>query len=164
MPADGDIEITGGRIELGGSALVAASAIGVVVVLWVVAYLSGLAPWLGHVDKTHRDASSVGLSVAAGTTSGGGFGPTSFAFLEGQEVFIDYDVTIRRGAVLINVLEYAGMEHVLWQTIPQSGAGTAAVRIPRTGLYHIAVEPTVVGGVGRGYDLDISATWGARWP
>ncbi len=144
--------------------MVAGGGVALVVVLWALAYLSGLAPWLGYVDKTHRDASGVGLSVAAGTVSGAGFGPTTFAFLEGQQVFVDYDIAIRRGAVLVNVLEYAGMEHVLWQTVSTSGPGTATVRIPRTGLYKISIEPTVVGGVGRGYDLDISASWGARWP
>lgn len=164
MMRDGEIELGGGRIALGGGTLLAGGAVAFAVLLWLGAFLSGLAPWLGYVDKTYRDASSVGLSVAAGTASGGGFGPASFAFLEGQEVFVDYDITIRRGAVLINVLDYAGMDRILWQTVATSGTGTATVRVPRTGLYRISIEPTVVGGVGRGYDLDISATWGARWP
>ena len=144
--------------------MVAGGGIALVVVLWALAYLTGLAPWLGYVDKTHRDASGVGLSVAAGTVSGGGFGPTTFAFLEGQEVFVDYDIEIRRGALKIYVFNYDGLEDVLWQTVTNSGSGTASVRIPETGLYKIVIEPTVVGGTGRGYDLDISATWGARRP
>ena len=37
----------------------------------------------------------------------------------------------------------------------------AAVRIPGTGLYSIAIEPTVVGGIGLAYDLDGSARWAA---
>ncbi len=164
MPADGEFELAGGRVELRGGALVAASGIGVVVVLWLVAYLSGLAPWLGFMDKSYRNISAGAVTIAGQTSSGSAFGPTSFAFLAGQEVYVDYDITLRRGAVLINVLEYAGMEHTLWHTVTRSGSGTASVRIPRTGLYHITVEPTVVGGVGQGYDLDISASWGARWP
>ncbi len=164
MPGDHEIELTGGRIALGGGALTAGAVVVLVALLWPVAFLSGLAPWLGHMSQTHRDASAVGLSVAAGSVSGSAFGPTSFAFLEGQQIFVEYDITIRRGGVRIGVLEYAGMEHVLWETVSTSGPGTVSVRIPRTGLYKISIEPTVVGGVGRGYDLDIDATWGARWP
>ncbi len=164
MPGDGEIEVAGGRIELGGGTFAAVGVVGLVVIGWLAAYLSGLAPWLGTMDKSYRNLPVGGLTVAGGTSSGTTFGPTAFAFLAGQEVYVDYDIDLRRGAVLINVLEYAGMEHVLWQTVSTSGSGTVAVRIPRTGLYHIDIEPTVVGGVGQGYDVDISAVWGARWP
>ena len=164
MSREGEIQLGGGRIALGGGTVFAVGAIVLIVLLWLGAYLSGLAPWLGYLDKSYRNLSAGGVEIAGQSVSGGGFGANDFAFLEGQEVYVDYDLDIRRGAVLINVLESAAMEHVLWQTVTISGSGTASVRIPRTGLYHISIEPTVVGGVGRGYDVDIFATWGARWP
>ena len=164
MSRDGEIELAGGRIELGGGPLITAAGIGLIAILWATAYLSGLAPWLGFVDKTYRNLPLAGVTVAGQTSSGSSFGATGFAFLAGQEVYIDYDIALRRGAVRINVIEYARMEHVLWQTVAVSGPGTVSVRIPRTGLYGISVEPTVVGGIGPGYDVDISARWGARWP
>lgn len=160
-----EFELTGGRIELRGGVLAAAAAIGLVLVLWVAAYLAGLAPWLGYMDRSIRNVSAGAVTIVGDTSSGTEFGPTEFPFLAGQELFVDYDVELRRGALKINVLEYSTFDFVLWETVTHSGSGTVSVRIPRTGLYSISIEPTVVGAIGeRGYDLDISAVWGARWP
>lgn len=159
-----EIEITGGRIESRGGAITAITVVGLVLILWLVAFLSGFAPWLGYKDKTYRNISAAQITVAGRSSSGIAIGPRTFPFLEGQEVFVDYDVELRRGALLISVFDLAEFEHVLWQTVTHSGSGTAALRIPRSGLYSISVEPSVVGGVGPGYDLDVSAVWGARWP
>ena len=136
----------------------------VVLFLWLAVSTSGLAPWLGTVDESYRDGRVEMTSAAAEDTSGGLLSLSSFFFLSGQEVYVDYDITIRRGAVQIIVQEHAGSERTFRHMVTASGSGTFTVPVPRSGIYHISLVPTAAGGVGSEKDVDISASWGARWP
>lgn len=136
----------------------------VVLFVWLAVSTSGLAPWLGTLDESYRDGRVEMTSAAVEDTSGGLFSLSSFFFLSGQEVYVDYDITIRRGAVQIIVQEHAGPERTFHRMVTASGSDTFTVTIPRSGLYHISLVPTGAGGVGSENDVDISASWGARWP
>lgn len=136
----------------------------VVLFLWLAVSTSGLAPWLGTLDESYRDGRVEMTSAAAEDTSVDLLSLSSFFFLSGQEVYVDYDITIRRGAVEITVQEHAGSERTFRHMVTASGSGTFTVPVPRTGLYHISLVPTGTGGVGSENDVDISANWGARWP
>jgi hypothetical protein len=77
---------------------------------------------------THAGQSSAGFDV----------GLKTFLFLEGQEAFVDYDVDIRRGSLLVRVFDETRFEHILHTHIAESGTGRISVRIPRTGLYEVS--------------------------
>lgn len=136
----------------------------VVLFLWIAVSTSGLAPWLGTVDESYRDGRVEMTSAAVEDTSTDLLSLSSFFFLSGQEVYVDYDITVRRGAVQIIVQEHAGPERTFRHMVTASGSGTFTVPVPRSGIYHISLLPTADGGVGSGNDVDISASWGARWP
>ena len=137
---------------------------GRLVVRWVIAYLTGLAPWLGFVEKSYQSSSADVGATVTNTLLGMEFGPTTFLFLAGQEVYVDYDITIRRGGVDIGIWDHLGKGRSINHEVTSSGAGTASLVISETGLYSISIRPTWVGGDGLNYDVDISAEWGARWP
>lgn len=158
------IRLGGGSITpSGGAAVKTGVALLGLPVLWALAYLGGLAPWLGF---EHRSVQNIGvgpLTHAGGSGGGLAIGLEKFLFLEGQEVFVDYDVEVQRGSLVVRVFDYSRFEHILHTHIAQSGAGRVTVRIPRTGLYKVAIEPSAVRGPGEGFDLTYDATWGARW-
>ncbi|NNG04206.1 MAG: hypothetical protein HKM95_08905 [Inquilinus sp.] len=155
--------LAGGSAGVRGGGLVAGIATQIcALLLWSGAYHTGLAPWLGFVDKIYSNIAAGPVTVAGRGESGMALGPKTFFFLAGQDVVVDYEVEIRRGALLIRVFEFSRLDHALYREIAVSGSDTEAVRLDRAGLYSIELEPTVGGGAGAGFDIDLSARWGAR--
>lgn len=136
----------------------------VVFLVWLAASISGLPPWLGTLDGNYRDSRVQTTAADDEDLFAGFFGMSSFVFVSGQEVYVDYDVTLRRGAVQIIVRDHAGQAAEFRHMVVTSSSGTVTVPIARTDPYHISVEPTAASGAGQGYDVDIAASWGARWP
>ena len=99
----------------------------VVLFLWVAVSTSGLAPWLGTLDESYRDGRVEMTSAAVEDTSADLFSLSSFFFLSGQEVYVDYDITVRRGAVQIVVQEHAGPERTFRHMVTSTGSGTFTV-------------------------------------
>lgn len=164
MDQQNQMRLGGGSIALGGGA--AAKGFGAIVVLlalWVAAYMGGLAPWLGFEQRTVQSVGVGPVAHVGGLGGGLGIGLDSFVFLEGQELFVDYDVEIRSGSLGVRLLDWGSFEHV-WRTrIAESATGRVSFRIPRTGLYELTIEPSPLGGRGEGYDLTYGVTWGAGW-
>jgi hypothetical protein len=133
--------------------------------LWALAYFSGVFPWLGYAWQK-RDTFGVGpITVVGEDRAGARWGVSTFAFLKGQEIVVDYDADIRAGSLRFYVYDMtksgqgAGAAHFVTET----GAGVWTYRVPQTGVYAILIEPSVLHGVGRGYDVTYSVWWGARW-
>jgi hypothetical protein len=164
MDLENHIRLGGGSIRLGAGAG-AWAAVGIIglAALWGFAYGVGLAPWLGFEQRTVRNLAIGPLTHAGQSSAGFDVGLKTFLFLEGQEVFVDYDVDIRRGSLLVRVFDETRFEPILHTHIVESGTGRISVRIPRTGLYEITLEPSTLKGPGTGYDLTYDATWGAHW-
>jgi hypothetical protein len=158
------IRLGGGSITLSGAggAWAVAAILGLAV-LWGFAYGAGLVPWLGYEQRTVRNIAIGPLTHAGQSSAGFDIGLKTFLFLEGQEVFVDYDLEVRRGSLVVRVFDETRFEHILHTHIAESGTGRVAVRIPRTGLYEVTLEPSTIQGPGKGYDLTYDATWGARW-
>jgi len=162
MEHENHIRLGGGSITLGAGAWAAAAIVGLAA-LWGLAYGAGLAPWLGYEQRTVRNIAIGPLTHAGRASAGFEFGLKTFLFLEGQEVFVDYDVEVRRGSLLVRVFDETRFEHILHTHVAESGSGRVAVRIPRTGLYEVTLEPSTIEGPGKGYDLTYDATWGSHW-
>lgn len=151
------MELTLGR-RVGGPA---AAVVVVALVCVGVAYFAGLIQTLGY-EQRHVTFSG----FASGTSAGGGLGLKDMLFFEGQTVFVDYEVEIREGSLRIGVLDTFGpigdKPHFV-ESIAKSGSGEVAYAIPKTGIYSIYFDGSVLGnGQGRGYDLSYSVTWGVR--
>jgi hypothetical protein len=143
-------------------------AFGVVVavfVLWAALYVTGLFPWLGYAWLKQESFGAGPVTIVGEDQAGTSFGPSTFFFLKGQEIVVDYDATIRTGSLWFYVFDLtkagqaAGSSHY----VTQSGSGVWTYRIPRNGLYKISIDASVVKGAGRGYDLSYRVWWGARW-
>jgi len=127
----------------------------------VFAYVAGLSRTLGY-ERRHVTF----IPPAASTSSGGGFGLKFMLFFEGQTFHADYEAKIREGALRIGILETFGpigaKPHFV-ESVAESGAGRVTFRIPRTGLYSIYFNGSVLGKARRagGYDVSYSVRWGA---
>ena len=133
--------------------------------IWGVLYALGIVPWLGYAWLTRQSFGAGPLSVIGEDQAGTSFGVSTFFFVSGQEVVIDYDADIRAGSLFLYVhdLTKAGQGLGGSHFVTESGAGVWTYRIPKTGLYAIAVEPSTAVGAGSGFDMSYSAWWGARW-
>lgn len=137
-------------------------------VLWLVAYVSGVWPWLGYEAWTTRSAEVGPGHVIIGRDRAGGnfgFGLGTFVFFAGQTVVVSYDADIRRGCLWLHVwplVRPAPADHVS-QCVTASGKGEWTVPIPKTGAYVINVDASVIKGTGPGWDMDYAVWWGARW-
>ena len=148
----------GGRIGMAGAALFVAIAI------WLGAYASGAAPWLGYASVKSSSIGAGPISIIGETGSHATFGLDTFYFFAGQEIVIEYEAEIAAGSLWFHVFRPFdgtlgdGMTHY----VTKSGAGTWTARIPESGLYAINIEPSPARGAGRGWDLSYSVWWGAR--
>jgi hypothetical protein len=148
------------RASLGAIGVVAA-----LFALWALVYFSGAFPWLGYA-WLKRDTFGVGPVTVIGENSAGTtFGVSTFAFFKGQEIVVDYDADIRAGSLRFYVYDMAksGQGAGLSHYVTETGAGTWTYGVPQTGIYVIVIEPSVVRGAGRGYDMSYRVWWGARW-
>ena len=69
----------GGRIGMAGAALLVALAV------WLGAYASGAAPWLGYASVKSASMGAGPISIIGETGSHATFGVDTFYFLAGQE-------------------------------------------------------------------------------
>jgi hypothetical protein len=135
-----------------------------ILVGWGASYLSGAWPWLGYASCTRSSFGAGGLTIVGENRRGIEFGPDDFLFFEGQEIAIDYDVEVRAGSLWFHVFQpwdFAlgdGPSHY----VDASGKGTWTMRVPKTAIYHITIEPSPVHGPGSGWDLTYTVYWGAR--
>jgi len=125
------------------------------------AYFAGVIQTLGY-EKRHVTFSG----FASGTEAGGGFGLKDMLFFEGQTVFADYEVEVEKGSLRIGLLDTFGpignKPHFV-ETVTRSGSGEVIFVIPKTGVYSIYFDGSVLGdGQGGGYDITYSVRWGAR--
>jgi hypothetical protein len=136
-----------------------------VVLLWVSLYFTGFFPWLGYAWLKQESFGAGPVTVVGEDQAGTSFGPSTFLFLKGQEIVIDYDATIRTGSLWLYVFDLtkAGQGGGGSHYVTQSGSGVWTYRVPRTGLYKITIDASVVRGAGRGYDMNYRVWWGARW-
>ena len=146
----------GGRIG-GPAALLVAAAL----VVAGGAYFAGLIQTLGY-ERHHVTFSG----FASGTKSGGGFGLKHMVFFEGQTFFADYDAEVREGSLRIGILETFGpigdKPHFV-ESVAESGSGEVAFAIPKTGIYSVYFDGSVLGdGQSGGYDISYAVRWGAR--
>ena len=137
----------------------------VALLLWGVLYLSGVLPWLGYAWLTRQSFGAGPLSVIGQDQAGTSFGVSTFFFVRGQEVVIDYDADIRAGSLFLYVhdLTKAGQAVGGSYFVTESGKGVWTYPVPKSGLYAITVEPSAGRGTGSGFDMSYSAWWGARW-
>ncbi|MEM7223802.1 MAG: hypothetical protein AAF495_12525 [Pseudomonadota bacterium] len=152
------MEITLGRGRIGGwAALLVAAAL----ICAILGYAAGLINTLGYEQ---RHVTYSGFASSGG--SGGGLGLKHMVFFEGQEVFVVYDATVRKGALRIGLLETFGeigkKPHFV-KSLKESGSGEIVFKVPKTSLYSVYFDGSVLGdGQGGGYDIDYNVRWGTR--
>jgi hypothetical protein len=151
-----EIAIARGRIT-GPVALLVAVGL----VCLVAAYGLGLVKTLGS-ETRHVTFSG----YASGTKSGSGFGLKHMLFFEGQIFVAQYDADVREGSLRIGILETFGPfgrkpHHV--EAIKASGSGEVVYRIPKTSIYSIYFDGSVLGsGSSKRYDIKYTVRWGTR--
>ncbi len=163
------LRLPGVTSSAGGSATRTAFG-GVLAVLaaicvWLVLYFTGLAPWLGYAWLTRSSFGAGPIGIIGENSAGTDIGPKTFLFFQGQEIVIDYDVEIRAGSLWFHVFQpYDGvLGDGRTHYVTKSGAGVWTMKVPETGIYHNTIEGSPVRGAGRGWDLDYTVWWGARW-
>jgi len=130
---------------------------------WLAGYVTGVFPWLGSEWATTRSTSAGNITIAGEERVRGSFGFSEFFFLEGQEVFIDYEVEVRAGSLFLHVFRSLTVgEGSATHYVAESGRGRFRTTIPRTGFYVISASPSVVRGPGVGWDLTYDVAWGAK--
>jgi hypothetical protein len=73
---------------------------------------------------------------------------------------------VREGSLRIGVLDTFGpvgdKPHFV-ESVAESGSGEVAFAIPKTGIYSVYFDGSVLGdGEGSGYDIIYNVRWGAR--
>ena len=132
--------------------------------LWAAVYVSGVWPWLGYASASRSSFGIGPVGVVGEDSAGGSYGLSDFLFIEGQEIVIEYDADIRSGSLSFHVFRpFDGVfgDGVMYY-VTESSAGAWTWRVPETAIYTVLIEPSVVRGAGRGYDMRYSACWGAR--
>ena len=151
-----EIAVACGRVT-GPIVLLLLTALGVL----VAAYAAGLITTLGYESRRV----TYGGGVSSGG-AGGGFGLKKMLFFKGQTFYADYDATVRKGSLRIGVMEAFGQigkkPHYV-KSIKASGKGMVTYRIPKTSMYSIYFDGSVIGkGNAGGYDVTYSVRWGVR--
>jgi hypothetical protein len=147
------------RLGLGAVAFLVVAVSG-----WALVYGTGVFPWLGYAWLNEKSMGVGPITVIGRSSYGTSFGIDEFLFFKGQEIVIDYEADIRAGRLYFYVFRPFdgtlgdGVSHY----VSRSGAGTWTTRIPATAIYTIVIDPTVVSGNGRGWDMSYSVAWGAR--
>ncbi len=125
------------------------------------AYAAGFINTLGY-ESRHATFSG----FASGTRSGTSVGLKHMLFFEGQTFYAAYDAEVRQGSLRIGILETFGpigdKPHFV-ESVTGNSRGEVVYRIPKTSVYSIYFEGSVLGGdTGRGYDVSYTVRWGAR--
>lgn len=150
------------NFSLSGKQTGAVAGFALAALLIVVAgYFSGLIQTLGYESRT---VAYHGL--ASSSKAGGGFGLKRMVFFKGQTFFATYDVEVREGSFRIGILDTFGpignKPHFV-ESLTANTNGEVTYQIPKTGIYSIYFEGSVLGGnKGDGYDVSYSVRWGAR--
>lgn len=138
-------------------------AFALLLVAWLAVYATGVYPWLGYASLVRRSTSAGFLTIAGEERMGTEFGPDEFWFFRGQEIVIDYDAEIRAGSLVFHVFRPFdgklgdGVQHF----VERSGKGRWTMPVKETGWYHVSIDPSVVRGAGKGWDLSYTVQWGA---
>lgn len=139
----------------------AAAGIVAAIIAWFGGFLTGISPWLGVAWLAR---STIGPTPIGETSAGTSLGVSTFLFFAGQDIVIDYDVDIRGGSLWFHV--HQPFDSVLGDGVSHyvtaSGRGEWTWRVPEAGIYAVSIEPSLIRGPGRGYDLAYTAWWGAR--
>ena len=151
-----EIAVARGRVT-GPIVLLLLTALGVL----AAAYAAGLITTLGYESRRV----TYGGGVSSGGT-GGGFGLKKMLFFKGQTFYADYEATVRKGSLRIGIMEAFGQPgkkpHYV-TTIKSNSRGTVTYRIPKTSMYSIYFDGSVIGkGNSGGYDVSYSVRWGVR--
>jgi hypothetical protein len=121
--------------------------------LWLLAYISGLFPYLGYYNYS-RD----GMLVSYAPT-----GLRNMVLFKGQEAFIHYDVDSKPGfdgTVYVDIRPWPALDGTpAMRTISGTQTGTVKVTIPETGLYRFYHG---TGPMAYREDMTYSVTWGAK--
>jgi hypothetical protein len=131
--------------------------------IWTFGYISGLFPYLGHLQGT---CTQNGL-LSSDCSKFGTFGVPYAYVTKGQTIFIDYDVTTRgKNRVYID-LSY---RKSLWSLsisgrwthfdLPDGGKGRLVYTAPISGFYDVGAS----NSSGNGFYFEAySINWGAVW-
>ncbi len=89
---------------------------------------------------------------------------TSVFALKGQTISVDYDITrLDRGRLCIHIWNSWLTPLEKTQTtryVEQPGTGRVELTVPDTGFYDVSCYGS---SKGKGYDIEYSALWRARW-
>jgi hypothetical protein len=142
----------------------------------IVVGIAGLVVTLPLVAALYMTGLVNTLGVAAASESyGGGFtsdtaefslGLSRFYFLEGQEVYFDYDVTVDNGAMRFGLMHIGALANGLhdYKDVYRSGTGTVSFRVRESGFYRTYFNgwPGARKKKKRGYEVSYNVTWGVR--
>ena len=121
--------------------------------LWLVAYIAGIFPYIGHYEHSSPDEFAPYLPT----------GPSEMLLVKGQEAFIDYTVESEdgyKGEVAIDIRPVPAHRPTAdMKRVSGIETGTLKVTIPATGIYrfHHAAEAN-----SHRKGLSYSVTWGAK--
>lgn len=130
--------------------------------LWVFGYVSGLFPYTGY-----KAGGYVTWRGPVGSTSYG-IGnndeiQTHYLFLfAGQTAIVDYDVTVRKGKLDIEIVQGVLLGPKLVEhSIDQSSKGRVSVKVPTTSIYTIYFQPRYrIDTPKAETDINYSLWWG----
>jgi hypothetical protein len=131
--------------------------------VWLFGYISGLFPYLGHLQGTCTQKGA----LSSDCSKFGTFGMPYAYLTKGQTIFIDYNLTTRgKNAVYIGVSYQSTPIHLISKTnwtqieLPGSGKGRIVYTVPASGFY----DPDVQNNAGREFYFEAySVNWGATW-
>lgn len=142
-------------ITPGGSGLrVGAIAFAVIVPLWLIAFITGLAPWLGSRDFEFRAG-----TLSASSQSG--FGTQTMLLFKGQTAYIDYSVKgDTERAIRLDISPSPAIAFSPAAKLAEAGeAGRLEVPIASTGFYRFRFDPDA-GSYRKTMAYHVS--WGAK--
>ena len=136
---------------------------GVLIVLaWLLAYATGLFPWVGSKSWTESWSPTPAVLVATGSSHGSSLGTRRFVFLKGQTVVVEYELTrLDRGLLDVHIVQVGRLGGGRLERVRKPSRGRVEYVVPATGIYAINVRGAADK---RGYDLSYSARWGAYFP
>lgn len=133
--------------------------------LWAAAYVASVFPWLGYEHRSRSSIMQPPAGVIGESKSGFGLGISNFLFFKGETIVVDYDADIRRGCLWMQVWHIFkdDLGDAADNCVTQSGKGEWTLRVPETGIYEIMIDGSPTRGAGRGWDMDYTVWWGARY-
>ena len=151
------------KIELSPGAVVKVVA---VVVLLSGTYAFGYAR--GWIETLGEESYRIWYSGISSSKQGFGLGLDVMWFREGQTFFAEYQAEVTGGSFVVDVYQtfgQMGKSPRFIERIEDSGSGEVTWVIPESGFYSIYFRGSVLTSKPtRGYDVDYTVRWGARWP